>query len=439
MAGHAFPGAERHLILTGADGYIGSRLAARALAQGWAVTALSRRAPEQRRQVNRDQLRSIPWVLGAPLPPAALDPASPAARHVLVHLAHDWSDAKAGPAEGTLNLEGTRSLLESCRAAGVGRFVFVSSQSARADAANVYGRVKWRIEQILDGNTDVAARVGLVYGGPPRAMFGLLCMLTARLPMLPMIDPWREVQPIHLDEVCEGLLRLAAGTGGGWAGLAAPTGMPFGGFLRSLARDLYGRRLPIIPIPLRFALRACDVLDRLPFGPKVDRERILGLAGTRVMDCAAHLQALDLTVVPLAERLCLEPASRKSLLKEGRALLAYVLRARPGHGLMIHYVRAVRDAAGSGAAGGAGPLPLHGLLRRMPRLIRLVEPYDTASPLSQRLALATALAEASPEGERALARGSRAARLAGLACGLALDALLSPLRFVFARLAGRDH
>jgi NADH dehydrogenase len=321
----------------------------------------------------------------------------------------------------------------------VGRFVFVSSQSARADAANVYGRVKWRIEQILDGDTDVAARVGLVYGGPPRAMFGLLCMLTARLPVLPMIDPWREVQPIHLDEVCEGLLRLAAGTGGGWSGLAAPSGLPFGSFLRSLARELYGRRLPIIPIPLRFALRACDVLDRLPVGPKVDRERILGLAGTRVMDCAAHLQALDLTVAPLTERLRMEPASRKAMLKEAHALLAYVLRARPGHDLLVRYVRAVRDGAYAGAVRGAGPSPLHGLLRRVPRLIRLVEPYGTASALAQRLALATALAEASPEGERALARGSRAARLAGLACGLALDGLVLPLRIVFTRLAGRDR
>ena len=106
------------------------------------------------------------------------------------------------------NFDGTSALLQACRAAGLGRFVFVSSQSARPDAANVYGRVKWRIEQVLAGDREVSARVGLVYGGPPRAMFGLLSRLTARLPVLPMIDPWREVQPIHIDEVCEGLLRL---------------------------------------------------------------------------------------------------------------------------------------------------------------------------------------------------------------------------------------
>ncbi len=375
-------------------------------------------------------MHRLPWALGDALPPAAIDSAVPPSRQALIHLAHDWSDARPGLAEGTLNLEGTRALLVSYRANGPGRFVFVSSQSARADAANVYGRVKWRIEQLLAGNGEVAARVGLVYGGPQRAMYGLLCTLTARLPVLPMIDPWREVQPIHLDEVCEGLLRLAAGTGGGWVGLASPTGLPFGSFLRALARELHGRPLPILPIPLRFALLACDVLARLPLGPKPDPERILGLAGTRPMNCEAHLRALDLTVAPLAARLRLEPASRRAVLAEGNALLTYVLRARPGRALLARYARAV---------GGAGPLPLSGLLHRMPRLIRLVEPFAAGSQLSQRLGLALTLAEASPEGERALARGSKTARLCLLACDLALDAVLLPFRLVAGRGAGRGQ
>jgi nucleoside-diphosphate-sugar epimerase len=422
---HTNQGGDRHLILTGADGYIGARLVDHAIVRGWTVTTLSRR-PHR----TNDRVRRLPWALGAPLPAEAIDPAFPPDRHVLIHLAHDWSDARPGPAEGTRNFAGTTALLESCRAAGLGRFVFVSSQSARADAANVYGRVKWRIEQLLVRNNEAAARVGLVYGGPRRAMFGLLCALTGRLPVLPMIDPWREVQPIQLDEACEGLLRLATRTGGGWSGLAAPSGMPFGTFLRSLARELHGRRLRILPIPLRFALLACDVLGRLPIGPKPDRERILGLAGTRTMNCEAHLRALDLTVAPLAERLRREPASRKAVLAEGRAVLGYVLRARAGPALLRRYACAVS---------GGGPLALPGLLRRAPRLLCLVEPFALGSPLAQRLALAMALAEASPEGEQALARGSRPARLFLLACDLALDAALLPFRIATGWRVGRRH
>lgn len=482
MARQTFPGDDRHLILTGADGYIGSELVARAFSQGWSVSVLSRRTGTHVQGPGR----VLPWSLGAPLPPAALHPTVPVERQALVHLAHDWSDNSPGPAEGTANLAGTSLLLQGCRAAGLGRFVFVSSQSSRVDAANVYGRVKWRIEQLLQGDREVSARVGLVYGGPPRAMFGLLSRLTATLPVLPMIDPWREVQPIHLDEVCEGLLRLAAGTGGGWLGLAGPSGIPFGTFLCSLARELHGRRLRILPIPLRLALLACDILDRMPFGPKPDRERILGLAGTRPMDCTAHLRALNLTVVPLIEGLRREPASRKAMLAEARALLGYVLRARPGHALLVRYVRVVGGADGrlvraadgrlvgdadvhavgdadvhavggadgrvvgdadvqsvGGAdgriVGGAGPLPLNGLLHRVPRLLCFAEAWAASGLLAQRLALAMALAEASPEGERALAAGSRPARLGLLACGLTMDAVLLPFRMATAKWSGRGH
>jgi nucleoside-diphosphate-sugar epimerase len=390
-----------HLILTGADGYIGARLAELALAAGWQVTALSRRAD--------GPLRRLPWSLGETLPAEA-----PAA-HALIHLAHDWRVRATEDDPGGINLAGTRTLLHSARAAGVARFVFVSSQSARADAANVYGRLKWRIEQELAGTGEVAARVGLVYGGPRRAMYGLLCKLTEKLPILPMIDPWRPVQPIHLDEVCHGLLRLAAGTQTGWVGLAAPQGLPFGAVLATFARELYGRRLRVVPVPLRLALLACDISAAVPFGPTVDRERVLGLAGTQPMACAAHLRELGVVVQPLAAGLRGESASRRAVLAEGRALLRFVLSARPGSALLRRYARAVAQG---------GPLPLSPLLRTAPALLRFVEPFGHRSALSQRLALATALAEASPDGARALFRSG----WLRLAAEFALDALAVPTR-----------
>jgi nucleoside-diphosphate-sugar epimerase len=191
----------RHLIVTGANGYIGGRLITAARARGHTVTVLTRRTNKTTAGV-----RALLWTLGNTLPPGTLSAEVPVERHTLIHLAHDWTETTRGPGEGALNIAGTRTLLEACRALKLGRFVFVSSQSARAEAANVYGRVKWRIEQMLAGDCEVAARVGLVYGGPRQGQYGLLSELTARLPVLPMIDPSRPVQPIHLDEVCAGML-----------------------------------------------------------------------------------------------------------------------------------------------------------------------------------------------------------------------------------------
>lgn len=414
----------RHVIVTGADGYIGDRLVALAREQGWRVTTLSRRpGPDPRAAVRR-----VAWALGDPLPPAALDPALPPAAQALIHLAHDWTNQGAGAPEGGLNLAGAEALLASTRTAGLGRFVFVSSQSARQDAANIYGRVKWNIEQRLSGGAEVAARVGLVYGGPQAAMFGLLSRITRLAPVLPMIDPWREVQPIHRDEVCNGLLRLAdpvQHAASGWVGLAGPVGIPFGTFLRTLAREFHGKSLPIVPVPLRLALLACDVSKAIPFGPTVDRERVLGLAGTQPMPCASHLEAIGLEVLPLAEGLRREPGARKALLREAHALLAYVLRSTPGRALTRRYAR---------AASQGGALALPGFIHLAPTTLRLIEPVrrpgHPPGPLGDRLALATALAEASPDGERALAARSRAGRLAALAADLVLDVAAFPIRLL---------
>jgi hypothetical protein len=43
-------------------------------------------------------------------------------------------------------------LQETGRKAGVACFVFVSSQSARADAPNIYGGLKWQTEEALKGD-----------------------------------------------------------------------------------------------------------------------------------------------------------------------------------------------------------------------------------------------------------------------------------------------
>jgi nucleoside-diphosphate-sugar epimerase len=411
----------RHLIVTGGAGYIGGYLIDEALAAGATVTVLARSPVPPCRGV-----RHLPWALGNELPIGAVEHCVPVGRQAIVHLAHDWRNSSvAGEhAEGGLNLTGTQILLEACRSRGLGRFVFVSSQSARADAANAYGRVKWHIEQILDRRNEVSARVGLVYGGRSQAMYGLLVRLCGLAPVLPMVEPWRGVQPIHVREVARGLLLMADGAESGWLGLANPVSVTFGQFLKTLAAELHGKRLIILPIPLKIALFACAATAVLPFVPTVDTERVLGLVGTRPLPSADHLRMLGLTIQPLEARLRQEPMSRKRVLAEGRSLLGYVLRARPSDALLRRYARA------AAAKDKGGPLAMSLCFRRWPLLLRLTEPLPGNTPLARRLALATALAEASPEGERALAVGGRGSRVASLALDLAVDGLLLPVRLL---------
>lgn len=392
----------RHLIVTGGNGYIGERLVEQALAEGWSVTLLGRRPGPA-------GTGHVPWILGEPFPSAASDPFLSGATQVLVHLAHDWRAGK------DLNVRGTERLFASAQAAGVVRRIFISSQSARDGALNQYGRMKYAVEQRIPDATSL--RVGLVYGGPRSAMYGLLCRLT-RLPILPMVDPHRTVQPIHLDEVVQGVLAAADGRAHGVMALACPEPVPFGMVLKTLALGFGGRDLPILPIPLRFALFLCDLSASVPLLPTVDRERVLGLAGTQPIESASDLAQLGVEIRPMAERLAAEPAGRRALLAEGRAFLRYV-GIQPGSTLLRRYARALPEGA---------------MVRtRMP--LRLVEPLNGRSELGRRLRIASRIAEASLAGEIMLARGSRIGRIARLAAALTADAATLPTRLLAAVLA----
>jgi NADH dehydrogenase len=408
-----------HILVTGASGYIGSRLVKIALDEERAVTILGRSDRK-----TSPGVRYVKWELGADLPKLRLG----GNRTAILHLAHDWTDRD----EDGINHRGTRILLASARRLGAGRFVFASSLSARADALNAYGRIKWRIEQLLDGADTVAARVGLVYGGPSRGMYGLLLRLVSLTPVLPMVDPWRLVQPIHVDEVCRGLLALADGEATGWKGLAGPVPITFAEFLKTLAREAWGASLIVPPIPLRLALLGASVASRLPFGATVDRERVLGLAGAAQVDCKADVESLCLSIQPVEAGLRRDPIGRKALLREGAILCRYVLRQRVRGNLIRLYARAVRALDKDRA----GPLALPWLALYAPSLLRLYEPRRPDAGLATRLRIATALAEFSAEGVSTMDRLGVAGRSAGLLSvfwQVLLDIVLFPLRFWLTR------
>jgi hypothetical protein len=226
--------------------------------------------------------------------------------------------------------------------------------------------------------------------------------------------------------VARGIVAAADRTVFGPVGLAGAVPIEFGTFLDLLARRTRGRGVAVLPLPLGPVLLSCRVLNALPVGPAVDPERVLGLAGVRFVETREDLARLGLAVAPFAEGMAGEPAARRLLLAEGRCLLSFVLRAEPGGALLRRYARAV----GRGDA-----LALAPLASRWPALLRWVEPLGGRSELRRRLAIALALAEASPEGERALSRRARGGRLAALVLDLALDALAMPVRLVLGGLA----
>jgi len=396
----------RHVVVTGATGYIGARFCARARARGWRVTALSRRFPAW---LAADE--HVPYELHAPVPPL---PAADA----LVHLAYD-SDSRLAEAD---EVEAARALGEAAAGAGIARRVFVSSQSAVGPVSR-YGRIKVAIEEVFAAQGGSVIRPGLVYGGSRSAgLFGTLWKL-ARLPLHPTPLPMPRVYPVHIDDLCDALLVLCDPEKPlvERVEVAGPP-VTFAALLRAMAADeSRWPRLPA-PVPLPFVLPLAQAGGR--FVPVLAwlAERLESFAAIAPIDGVGGLRRLGLAPRPLHDGL--RPrgdARRHDLAREGRALLRYAGGFAPGVGSTARYVRAV-ERFESGR-----PLGLSRALLRFPGLAEARPPVPAAlrdDALERRLDAAVVLAEATPQGGARFLppRGaSRPAVLLALAGAAVLD------------------
>lgn len=407
------------LLITGASGYIGARLVELAIGKGYEVVALGSPPP-------RCRIRTVPWRLGEAPAPELL-----AGAKAVIHLGHAWSsDAQHGSGPDNINLSGSERLARAALEAGIPRFVYASTTSSRAEALNAYGRVKHAIEARLQALPGAAAgvscaRVGLVYGGPGQGLFGLLSKLVSLTPVLPMIGLDREVQPIHLDEVCAGLLRLAEEPPlhRPVVILAGPEPVTFGSWLRLLRRALTGKRLALVPVPIPLALLACDLTRLIPFFPTVDRERVLGLAGAAPMDSRADLALLSIEVVDPLAKLAEAAVARRRRIGEAAAMLRYVSGGTVcSIGPIMRLARVFARTPSSRPA-------LPALALRWPGLLRLIEPWrpSTGHQLARDLHLAAMVVESEP-----IARVP--ATVVRVLKELAQEAVALPFRILFSRI-----
>lgn len=390
---HALCAEGRHLLITGGTGYIGTALVRLAVTNGCVVTVLSRTRPTW---PFIDKVRYVPYALTEPLPPEAFD-----AAEVVIHLAADTSQGlKRLPEQ--VEVDAGRRLLTAASTHGL-RFLFVSSQSARADAPTPYGRIKWRIEQTVLQHGGYVVRPGLVYGGTRAAgLFGTLCGFVQRAPILPDLRPRPVVQPLHLHDLCSALLQLACDPEAqpGAYNLGDPQGVSFTDCLKAIARYHVCKTRLFVPVPMRVLIVLTHLQTAGSWFPNFDGERLRSLAALRLMETHESMRQLDLESPALAVGLQrgVTRRFRRCLAWEGYALCSYVMTQRPVLGLVKRYIRGVERLFGG------TPLPVPGIFLQWSWLFSLLDMNHRLLDLSgwrqfpDRLALALTLAEASPLG-----------------------------------------
>lgn len=255
------------VAITGANGYLGSRISESLQSQGWKVIRLVR-SPRPGQEL------AFTYDLAMPITAQVKEALRSA--DALVHAAYDLSLTRESDI-WQVNVEGTRRFLEAAADARVERIVVLSSMSAFEGTSQLYGRSKLDIEAITVKFGGCAVRPGLVYGERAGGMAGALHRLTS-LPVIPVIAGGAGLYTVCEDDLVMAIAALiAAGTRpGGTISVAHPSRVSLADLMRAFsAPENRKRRLVPVPWQLVYGLLRAGELIRLPLPFRADS--LLGL------------------------------------------------------------------------------------------------------------------------------------------------------------------
>lgn len=338
------------IAITGVTGFIGRHLATRALQAGHDVTALSRR----------------PWS-GEPFValadryflelPSWPDASMLANVDVVVHLAIAPQTADPEVTDA-VNRVGTERLFEMAQRALVGRFIFVSSQSAHERAPSAYGQSKYAIERLLaDEPNVVIVRPGMVYGDSDDGLMGRATKTAAKLRAFPVIGgKAARAQPIRVNDLADALITLATATDPPHLVSLGDTARPLGEFIRSQARARFGVTPLAIPVSLGLARVGVRAVTKLRLPSPISEANLDGIAAFEPMDTAAD-EALVKQLATTPRLRPVEPVEprRLILVGAGRIGLVHALTAAHHQQMVLCGIVDLDKAAMARVTSFAGP------------------------------------------------------------------------------------
>lgn len=243
------------LAITGGTGFVGSHLIEHALELGHAVRALTRKPQPPR--------IGVTWIEGALDRPKSLARLVEGARTVIHVAGLVGARDRAAFAEG--NAAGTESMIAATRAAGISRFIAVSSLAAREPGLSDYGWSKAEADRHTQGSglDWTIVRPPAIFG--PRDHELLELFRFAKRRFVPMPPAGGRMSALYVEDLTALLLALVDDTTLFGAIVEPDDGTPNGWDHRDFARAIgVAMGTPVTPLSLpRPLVQAASLGDRL--------------------------------------------------------------------------------------------------------------------------------------------------------------------------------
>ena len=285
------------ILITGGTGFIGRHLVARLAAEGKRVRVLARSEVE------------LPGAELAPGDVRDLSAVVSAAREAeaVVHLVGIIREAGEASFR-RVHVEGTRTVVQACREAGVRRLLHMSALGARPQARSRYHRSKWQAEQ-LAATAELATTVfrpSVVFGSGG-AFLPQVRQLLHAAPVIPIVgDGMALLQPVWVEDVvsCFASALDKQETVGQVYELGGPETFGFEQVVDLLA-EVEGVRKSKVHIPAALLRPAAAVLGRLTTRFPLTSDQLTMLLEDNVCDNT-----------PMRKTFGLEPASLRDHLAD---------------------------------------------------------------------------------------------------------------------------
>lgn len=245
------------VAVTGATGFVGAHLIKTLVGEGWTVRALARSS--------QPPLDGVTWVSGKLEDEASLR-SLVSGCDSCIHVAGAIK-ARSRDEFAHANIGGTERMLAAATAAGLKRFIHVSSLAAREPMLSDYAWSKAQAEETVRQRQDLAwaiVRPPAVYG--PADKETLTLFKTARLGLAPLPNRQARLSLIHVTDLCTALTACLKADNIFSQTFEVHDGAPGGYSLLELYMRIgqaLGRRVVAVPVPpvlLRSAGQANAVL-----------------------------------------------------------------------------------------------------------------------------------------------------------------------------------